>query len=1055
MTKTDKKAKSGLLAQPLKLLCLLLSTGVSAGIVGLTIAAGWLLHESKLTPPVDGIMMSRLSVPMQIFSADNVRLAEFGTEKRAPITYSNECWALLQEDYGEQPSTPDAATETVEEVIQTLADDETAMAAEAEATVSANNETVDDPQTTTTDDSAEAVASSESSNADNSIADNDTAENVVDTSTQSDYCRRRMQLVQAFISAEDQDFFKHPGVDIRGLGRAALKAIESRSATEGASTITMQIPRNVKEYGLSRDQTISRKLQEIILAFRLEAKYNKKQLIERYLNVIYMGNKSYGVVTAAQRYYNKTLNELTLAEMAMLAGLPKAPGRFTPLASSKKYVQRALDRRNYVLGRMYDDGYITEQEKNFHQQQPLTAGTKIIADKEEEETQLSSGYIAEMARLETQAIFGNKAIDYGLNVYTTVDSRLQDIANKAVYKGLLEYDRRHGYRGVEDHLTIDPANPDYPLWKDTLSEHESIRDLIPALITKVDDKSVDIYTLTEETARIEWPQIKWARKFIDASKRGPRLKSAKEFLKVGDIILTRQIPAPEDSGLEPNEDGSPAMIWALSQKPDAQSAFVAVEPKTGAIKAIVGGIEFQPGEDEFNRAAQSKRQPGSAFKPFIYSAALKYGFSPGSIINDAPVVVPGYRPRNSNRKIDGPTRLRDALRLSKNLVAVRLVQAIARDERYTFEFLVKHLERFGFDRNNMRRELGLALGTAELAPLDLATAYTILANDGYRIPSYFIDRIEDREGNLLYSAGGVNRCAWPCRENGYYEEEVEVINIDKATGEADIVAPPLQELIPDEFAAEDTSEATSPTSETPPPVQLSQKTEVKPNYNTRIDTIIQPPRLAPQVIDPRNAFLMKSMMRDVITAGTARKARAIKRADIYGKTGTTNDQRDAWFAGFQPNMVAVVWVGFDKRRYLGRKEYGGDAALPIWVDFMQEAVIDQPVVKLDMPEGVTRVLINRDSGNCTTSLDKRKRNEYFRLEYLPEVCKLVAIEEAEQKKNGDGQATFGSDANDIPMLFRPPEEPPIVIEDETNQLFQPQPQYEQPQYQPREQPSFQ
>lgn len=1001
-----------------KFLVWLLSTGASASVAGLMVGAGFFVYEAQELPNIDEIMTTRLSVPMRVYSADGRLLYEFGKEKREPVTYSNACWALLQPEYS---GVPEPVAEPASEPTEATSSD---TSSETPDVAAAENTSTPEADTTTVTSDAETL-------------DTATTDTPAETSTVD--CRRRMQLVQAFLAAEDDEYFSHPGVDWKGLARAGEEALTTGRVTQGGSTITMQLPRNVEEVGLSRDQRIGRKLKEIVVALRLEKHYSKKAILERYLNVIYMGNSAYGVVTAAQRYYGKSIDELTLPEAAMLAGLPKAPGRYTPLAETERYRERARTRRNYVLRRMQQLNYITEAEKIAAQAEPLTAGQHLQTAEGQQQI-LQAGYVAEMARIETLKLFGNDADDYGLNVYTTIDSQLQDTAQKSVFNGLVTYDKRHGYRGIETHININSSDPDYEMWDDVLNEHESIGDLMPALVTTVAEQSFQAYIGTADPVTVKWPEIEWARRHLPVDERtrrqlrrgedlGPKLEKVADVLAVGDVVLLRELPAPENSAESDNNDtAEPATIWALSQRPEAQSAFVALHPQSGAIKAIVGGIEFIPGRDEFNRATQSIRQPGSSFKPFVYSAALKYGFSPPSIVNDAPVVLPGYRPNNANHKIDGPIRVRDALRLSKNLVAIRLVQAIAKDERYSFEFLIKHLERFGFNRNRMPRELGLALGTAQLSPVELATAYTIFATDGYRVPTYFIERIEDRKGNVLYQTGAVDLCPKPCRRDGYYEEEeqIEIINsASTVAGEEDLFLPDL--IATDELpepVLPDTGLASLPAANMAPPpaVVLVEPVDPTSTQAIEIQPRIEPPRLAPQVIDPRNAFLMKSMMRSVVTGGTARAALQLDRPDIYGKTGTTNDQRDAWFAGFSPELIGVAWVGFDKRRVLGRREYGGDVALPIWLEFMQTALQDKPVVKLEAPEGITRLRVNRDTGRPTVKSDPLSRWDYMQDERLPEEYFILKTEEELRRTNPDEAPPTLTASELITDIFAPPPE---------------------------------
>jgi penicillin-binding protein 1A len=700
-------------------------------------------------------------------------------------------------------------------------------------------------------------------------------------------------MIQAFLSAEDANFFQHPGVDYRGLLRAGLQLALTGEKKQGGSTITMQVARN---FYLSSKKTYTRKLSEIFLALRIERELSKKEILELYLNKIYMGHRAYGVGAAARVYYGKTVAELDLAQTAMIAGLPKAPSKFNPLANPP----RALERRNYVLDRMLELSYIGQADHDTAKAQAITA-SRYSPDIEVE-----APYVAEMVRADLVERFEQDAYTGGYSVYTTLGSAEQTAANSAVRNALDAYSERHGYHGPEGRL--EPLPADQGALDAVLADRATIADLQPAIVVAVEDKSATIYLGDGVQSSISWSQMKWAQPFINTDRRGPAPKKATDILKPGDLIRVKAVEVVIDKKKQ--------LAWRLAQTPRAAGALIALDPSDGAVRALVGGYDFY--HSKFNRVTQAKRQPGSGFKAFIYSAALENGFTPASLINDAPVVFEdpslegAWRPENYSGKFFGPTRLRHALTKSRNLVSIRLLRSMG------VEAALAHIANFGFDPDELPHNLSLALGSADLTPLQMATGYAVLANGGYRVEPYVIERIEQDGAGLVFEAQPKTVCE-DCT--------------DDMAGEAGD---------PD-------------------------------------------PRHAPRVLDQRNRYLMYSMMQDVIRQGTATKARELGRKDLAGKTGTTNDQRDAWFNGFNQHLVANVWVGFDDNSKLGRGEVGGRAALPAWMDFMRIALKDVPDEEPEIPAGIVTVRIDPATGAKATAATAGAIFEMFREENAPGV----------------------------------------------------------------------
>ncbi len=705
------------------------------------------------------------------------------------------------------------------------------------------------------------------------------------------------RMVQAVLAAEDDRFYEHPGVDWQGLVRAVWYIVRTGEKGPGGSTITMQVARN---FFLGREKTYLRKLIEILLAFQIERELGKNQILELYLNKIFLGQRAYGVGAAAQIYYGTELANLTLPQFAMIAGLPKAPSRFNPVVNP----ERAVERRNYVLGRMLENGFISEAEYREAAAAPVTARVHAI------EVEVDAPYAAEMARAFMEERYGEAAYSSDYRVYLTIDANMQRAANAALRKALLDYDVRHGFRGAE--LRVDmPA--DENRMRGVLADLPRIGGLAPALVTDVQEKSITVFTAAEGSIEIDWHGLSWARRYISEDRRGAAPKQASDIVAAGDVVRVLK----DDEG------------WRLSQVPEVEGALVALDSHNGATLALVGGFDYF--RSKFNRVLQAERQPGSNFKPFVYAAALDKGFTPASVINDAPVVFEDagaegmWRPENYSGKSFGPTRLRVALTKSRNLVSIRLLDAIGVD------YGVEYVQRFGFSPQRLPRNLTLALGSATVTPLELVRGYAVLSNGGFLVDPFIVDRVMEGEQTMVYQSPRKVAC-----ENCLSAEQA-----------AAMAAEPVEQ------------------GATPP--------ELLPPGAAR----------APRVIPAQTAWLMSSILRDVIKFGTGRRARVLKRNDIAGKTGTTNDQKDAWFSGFNADIVATVWVGFDQLRELGRRETGSAAALPMWIDFMREALRDRPESVLEQPPGLVTVRIDPETGALAASGDPNAIFETLPADALP------------------------------------------------------------------------
>ncbi len=726
-------------------------------------------------------------------------------------------------------------------------------------------------------------------------------------------------FVQAILAAEDDRFLYHYGVDIPGLLRAAGQLIATGEIKSGGSTITMQVAKNCL---LSNERTFRRKFNEIFLALQIEREMSKEQILELYFNVIFLGKRAHGVQAAAERYYGKSIDQLDLAEQAMLAGLPKAPSLYNPIVNP----ERARQRRDWILGRMHRLGFISREAMETARSQEARARIHDF-----EEPQVEADYLAEMVRDWMYERHGEQAYTEGYNVITTLNTDLQTYANRAVRAGLIDYDRRHGYRGPEGRVKLPEPLPDAAgddLWERLLAGRETIGGLIPAIVTAVDKQSATIRT-RQGAARIEWDGLRWARRHIDEDTLEASPRTAGEVVSPGDII---RVQAVAKQG------------YRLGQLPAIQGALSALDPDNGAIRALVGGFDFNA--SKFNRAAQALRQPGSTFKPFIYAAALENGFTAASIFNDAPVVESfdstsqnAHVLNNASGVNRGPTRMRVGLYKSVNTVSARVLQAVGVSA--TLEYL-KHI---GFDTAGMPRNLQLAVGggTLKLSPLEMTTHYAKLANGGYRVDSWFIDKVLSREGEELFVTEPLQVCTDDCRPPSTPAEQAPTqLSEQAATDTADDAAP----------AATDATELTE----------------------SALQRAILP---APRVMDAKAVYILNSLMRDVISRGTATKARALGRQDLAGKTGTTDDARNLWFSGFNRRLVATAWVGFDEEKPLGSREYGSTAALPIWIHFMRKALQGQPESLLQQPDGIVSMRINPDSGEAAAPNDNSAVFELF------------------------------------------------------------------------------
>ncbi|MGA0805191.1 MAG: penicillin-binding protein 1A [Pseudohongiellaceae bacterium] len=705
------------------------------------------------------------------------------------------------------------------------------------------------------------------------------------------------RVVQAVVSSEDKRFYDHNGVDLLGLVRS-IAGILLGNDWGGGSTITMQVTKN---FFFEGESAYSRKFKEILLAIKMERELSKQEILELYLNRTFFGISAYGIQAASRQYYDKSVEQLTLAEIATLIGIMPRPNAYNPLQSP----ELALLERGRVLRRMRDQGMITMTEYDEALASPETA------DRYGRQPELSAPYVAEMVRLEMMKRYGELALTDGFEVHTTIDSKMQVAANQALIRGLENYDRNHGFRGREDH--IDPARDgSVQAWLSHLSNVQTVNGQIPAFVTAVGERSLDVLLKGGERLTLDWEGLRWAKRFINNSSWTSSPKAAAEIAEPGDLVRVTR-----------NAEGK----WILGQVPAVNGGLVSLDPDNGAIMALTGGYDFFT--NSFNRVTQARRQPGSNFKPFLYSAALDNGYTAASLINDAPLARADYRPSNFEGDFMGPIRLKYALTQSKNLVSLRLYEALGED------LVMPYIGRFGFHQAEFpRNDLTIALGSHAVYPIEMATAYTVFANGGYKVEPWLIERIVNFNDGEVYRATPTTVC---------HDCEAAV----PAATNAEIAA----------GAPEGAATAT-----------------------------VEQPSLpqAPRVLDERTAYIMHSILRSVVTEGSGRPvARAIKRNDLAGKTGTSNDANDLWFSGFNGDFVTTVYVGFDQPQSLGRQEQAATVALPIWIDFMKVVLEGKPEAAMAQPNGIVTVRINRDTGLRAQPDEAGAIFEVFREEDLP------------------------------------------------------------------------
>ena len=762
------------------------------------------------------------------------------------------------------------------------------------------------------------------------------------------------QVKNAFLAAEDANFYNHPGIDWQGTMRAIGLVISKRSLhVPGGSTITQQVAR---DFFLSSDVNLSRKATEIFLSFKIENTLTKDQILELYLNKIFLGNRAYGVAAAAEFYYGKTLDQLDLAECAMLASLPKFPSTGNPLNNPA----RALERRRYVLQRMLDNGFIDQAQFKQADAEPERAYAH------EPPIDVEAPYIAELVRQEAIQRLGNNALTDAYTIRTTIDSREQTAANEAVRAGLIAYDRRHGWRGPEAHVELASNATEAELDK-KLDVFHTTFNLYPAIVTQTSEKEAHLHLNDGKNVVLGLEDIAWARRYQDETSRGPAPKRVDAALKVGDIVRVAQYTDPKKAGR-----------WQLAQIPSVQGALVALDPEDGAVRAEVGGFSFA--RSKFNRVVQSARNPGSSFKPLFYAAAFEHGFTPASVVNDAPVVFPDpskpngqWTPKNDDDVFSGPMRLREAMVQSKNLVSVRLLDAIG--VRYAREFVT----RFGLTLEQVPPNLSMALGTASVSPMNMARAFAVIDNGGYLIDPYFVDAIYDRDGKEVFKAQPALVCAH-CPE--------------RANDDGRVAATPATRTVVDNKGVTTTPANLSP-------IGNAQATTTAPTSTAPLN------KLAPRVLDARTAYLIGSLLRDVVRRGTGSGAMVLKRNDLFGKTGSTNDHRDGWFVGYNADLVAATWMGFDDFSSMGHIEFGAQTALPIWIDFMRAALDGVPEKPFDMPSGISTAQIDPESGLLAPPGAEHTISEVFRTEDLTRIANSPnQPTEAEKKVQQEAYGIF-------------------------------------------------
>ena len=680
-------------------------------------------------------------------------------------------------------------------------------------------------------------------------------------------------IIKAFISAEDYRFYKHPGIDIIGLLRASSELVLTGNIQSGGSTITMQVAKN---FFLSNKKLFSRKFKEIFLAIKIEQELSKNEILELYLNKIFLGNRAYGIEAAANVYYGKSINELNLAQIAMLAGLPKAPSRFNPISNPI----RALIRRDWILQRMLSLGFISTEECNLAINEPVTAKYH------EPKIELKASYVAEAVRKELLEKYGKQIYTDGYRVFTTINSQLQNSANIAFTTGIINNEERYPYRGA----IANYAENSLEEWIEILNSSNNISILEPAIVTNIDfNKNIEILTKNQNTVTLPWKQVNWAYNNLNklAEDSNPQEVTADTLLNIGDLIWVTKVS--ENS-------------YKLAQEPSVQSSLVAIDPNNGKILAMVGGFNFQ--DNMYNRATQAIRQAGSSFKPFLYAAALEKGMTAATLINDAPIVYENaenaefWRPKNDNQKFMGPTRLREGLALSRNLVSIRILRQIG------IPYAINYMESIGFEKNAFNKDFSMALGNTSITPLNMVNMYAVLANGGYSVKPQIINHIE------LYST-------------------------------------------------------------------TAQKSDASISKVTIVDDCPKE-----RVMDERVNYIINDILKDFFYKTIKRKTRNITRTDLRGKTGTTNDCKDAWFIGYNASLLAGVWVGKDNNQSMGTNVYGVNTALPIWLNFMEQALKDKPESKIKIPDGLTSLKISTKTGKSTNN-NKDSIFEIFRNENVP------------------------------------------------------------------------
>ncbi len=734
-------------------------------------------------------------------------------------------------------------------------------------------------------------------------------------------------LRDAIVAAEDDRFYAHMGVDWLGLVRAAVELVRTGEKRQGGSTITMQVARN---FFLGREKTYLRKLTEILLAVKIEKQLTKDEILELYINKVFLGQRAYGFGAAAQVYYGRPLQQLGLAEVAMLAGLPKAPSRYNPVSDPVHAVQR----RGYVLGRMLHDGKI--DSTSYQQAMAAPVSAKIHA----RGFSTDAAYAAEMARAWAVSRYGAAAYTRGLKIETSLDPNLQIAANQAVRRHLIGYERRHQYRGPEQKLSVTDGKLESA--RTILADLPMVGGLMPALVLSSGEQVVAMLKDGEEVT-LEAESVKWASAYWRSEAPG-----ARDGFAPGDVI---RVVKGEESG------------WQLTQVPEVQGALVSIGATDGSIRAITGGFDFA--QSHFNRVTQADRQPGSNFKPFLYAAALTHGFTPATLVNDAPLVFNddtrsgGWRPQNYSGKFFGPTRLRVALTKSRNLVSVRLLQSIGINRAREFCL------RFGFPAEKLPDNLSLALGSGAMTPLELVGGYAVLANGGFRVEPHLVTRVLNQQDEVVWSSP-------------FPQVPELAINEPDLAGE--------QPLVEETFSVSALA------------VDASEQGDAADQLEDFADMVPVP---ATQVLPDAEVFLINSMLRDVITKGTGRRAMRLGRNDLAGKTGTTNNQVDAWFSGYAAGVVTTAWVGYDRPRSLGKYETGARAALPIWIDYMEEALAGLEEQPLKQPVDVVSARIRPDTGQLAEEQDGRAIFEYFSTRDFAKLVKKSPVSEDTEPERAD------------------------------------------------------